>query len=278
MAQVSDADDEEAGMLPKVVLHKRNGHQRSPGTRDLSPAEMLCLVHSIREDAPPPTYDLLKFAGVVRSEHVASFVEQAMTEIDGLRSSLAESLARTRVAFGDGEMTDVRADLDALKARAARAERVLRNLVSVLDAEPGANPTLVDLDALVEATLALDRFHDDPEVHVERHVGERLPLVVGNRVMLERVLAIVVGAAWTAAGLGGAPATVAVETSQESVMRGEAVVRLRVTARGSLEPVHATPAVDLALARRIVMDHGGRFAVEDAGDGSARFTLEFPGA
>ena len=64
------SERETNGMLPKPVLHKRNGHRypRRPGIRFAS--EMLGLVHHDSDRATELSPDLVRFGAIVQSERV----------------------------------------------------------------------------------------------------------------------------------------------------------------------------------------------------------------
>jgi nitrogen-specific signal transduction histidine kinase len=259
-------------MVPKVVLHKKNGHSHAPARAAMSPGELIRLVHSGRQQAVPSS-DLLRFAKVVRTERPAAFLEQVARQIDALQSPLAEVLARTQAAFDRGELADVRESLEALRQQADLAARMMTKLVASAE-QRAAERVLVDLNDLSERVVGILRGRRGPGVTVATRWAEGLPPVAGNTRQLEQALLAVVSMVWTAAAARERPGVVTVETSHElGVMRGEGVVRLRVRAEGIGLSGEGT---DVDLARDIIVEHGGVLSFLGGAAGETGFTVELP--
>jgi C4-dicarboxylate-specific signal transduction histidine kinase len=272
------------------VLHKRNGHRRAPGTKDLSLGEMMRLVHSVRDQAPKPTFDLLKFADVVRSEKASALLEQASRQIDGIQLALGAVLAQTQSVFARGELADVRAALEAFRAQADLAGRLMAKLV----ATAGTRTTerrVVALNDVLGETLELLQRRLDAGVAVASHLDPELPRIVGNARQLQQVFVALLSHMWRMAA-GPRPGQLVVRTAHApGAVQGEDVVRVEIggdgpglsdavlgtvarAASGSPDPEDAD--LDLYLAVQIVTEHGGAVSADNLPEGGARFTVELP--
>lgn len=278
-------------MLSKVVLHKRNGHRHPGGTKSSSLGEMLRLVHSVREPAPQPTVELVKFANVVRTEKATALLDQTAREIDALQLALADVLAQTHEVFARGELADVRVTLEAFRAQADLAAHMMGKLVAAAETR-APERRLVNLNDLVTRTLELTR----PRlagVSVDSHRDPRLSWIVGNARQLQQALVTLLGYAGQASLGDGRPGTVVVDTSREhAVLSGEDIVCIRITNDGLGLPPEALsvltrsasapaalpegPDLDLYLAAQIVAEHGGVLSGENLPEGGARFIVELP--
>jgi signal transduction histidine kinase len=266
-------------MLPKIVHHKTNGHSHLPRDARPSLGAILREVHTGGESGRRPTFDLLKFATVVRSERRAALIEEAVRHVDGLHSALSALLARTEAAFERGELADVRSGLSALRAQASDATRMFARLLASAETRT-ATHGLVNVNELVAD--AVERAGADADAPVEARLDPGAPWVIGNVARLERALVAFVAAL---------EPEVSITASQvEGVIRGERVVRLDVRGDGAVAPraaaaLGAPLAVDDAepeafevhLARQIVAEHGGVVSViPDTGAGSV-IRIELPG-
>jgi signal transduction histidine kinase len=273
-------------MIPKVVMHKRNGHRQRPPGQDASLAEVIRLLHSVRDHSPRPSFDLLKFGNVVRSETTAALVDQAAQAFDGLQFALTTLVAQTQRRFDRGEMVDVRETLDALRAQADAAGRMMARLVSAVETR-GADRRLLNLNEVVVRMLDVLRARLGTAVTVASHLDPELPWVVGNAGQLEAALVAVVT---RVRGAGGA-SHIVIETSHvPGVVRGERVVRLGVQTDGSALPEELVASLavgeggapaeggdaDVDLAARVVRAHGGVVAAGNLPAGGARVTIELP--
>ena len=124
------SERETNGMLPKPVLHKRNGHRypRRPGIRFAS--EMLGLVHHDSDRATELSPDLVRFGAIVQSERVDEQWEQMLARGMSLPSALARALTRTREAFERGELADLQVALEGLRAQASAAAEMIAGLTN----------------------------------------------------------------------------------------------------------------------------------------------------
>lgn len=262
-------------MVPKGVLHKRNGHRHPPGGEPLSPGDVIRMVHADLRPSPPPTHDTLKFAQVVGSERLGALTDQATREVDGMRASLAETLARTVEAFQRGELADFRQALDALAAQADLATRMVAHLGAAArqrEAAPVAESRrrLVDVNALL--TEALDRLAAGAgaPVPVDSRMDPALRPVAGDPAQLREVLA----AALAEVPAGAAQAVVVETANREGAVRGEGIVRVEIT-----RPVSASPAgggAALGGVARLVTEHGGALSVAEVPGQGVRVTIELP--
>ncbi len=279
-------------MLPKVVLHKRNGHRHpAAGARTSSLGDMLRLVHSVREPAPKPSVEMVKFANVVRTEKATALLDQTAREIDSLQLALADVLAQTHEVFERGELGEVRATLEAFRAQADLAAHMMGKLVAAAESR-APERRLVNVNDLVAKTLDLMR----PRLAglaVESHRDPRLSWVVGNARQLQQALTTLLGYASQAALVEGRPGTIVVETAREhAVLSGEEVLSIRISndglgltpealstiRRGAAAPAALPegPDLDLYLACQIVSEHGGVLSADNLPEGGARFIVELP--
>lgn len=277
-------------MLPRVVLHKRNGHHRAPGKKDLSLGEMMRLVHSVRDHAPKPTFELLKFADVVRSEKATALLEQAARQIDGIQLALGAVLAQTQSVFDRGELGDVRATLEAFRAQADLAGRLMAKLVATAGTRTSER-RVVGLNDVLTDTLDLLRRRLDAAVTVTSHFDPELPRIVGNARQLQQVFVALLSHMWRMVA-APRPGRLVVQTAHgPGALQGEDVVRVEIVGDGPglSDTVLATIArasagtpepedsdLDLYLASQIVTEHGGAVSAENLPDGGARFTVELP--
>jgi len=284
-------------MLPKVVLHKKNGHSHVPVKKGLSAGEMLRLVHSGRRPAVKPAAELLQFAHVVRTEKAAALEEQVRYSIDGLKASLGDAVTRTEEAFARGELSDVRERLEALRSQAEQAARLVTDFVNAARTR-GADRRVTNLNELVTQTALRMRSRLPGSVTFQFQLDSSLPGIIGNARQLEQALAALLTYAANAMATIGQGAITA-ETSQGPVIfQGERTVRLRILDQGPglspdmmhrlflppslpvlLEGELGRPAdADLGLAFQIVSEHSGVLAASNRPEGGACFTLDFPAA
>jgi len=266
-------------MLPKIVLHKTNGHSRLPKGSRPSLGAIIREVHTGGESGRRPTFDLLKFAAVVRSEGRAALLDQAVTHVDGLHSALSALLARTEAAFERGELADIRSALIALRAQASDATRLFARLLASAETRTTTH-SLVNVNELVAD--AADRAGADTDAPVAAQLDPSAPWVIGNAARLEQALVVFAGL------LGPEVTMTAVET--DGVIRGERVVRIDVRGDGPVPPSAAAAlgatipaneagpeAFDVHLARQIVAEHGGVVStIPDTGAGNV-IRVELPG-
>jgi len=266
-------------MLPKIVLHKKNGHPHAPAKHAPSVGDILRLVHGGGGHGPRPTYELLKFATVVRSEKRSAMLEQAMRHVDGLHSGLSGLLARTEAAFARGELHDVRGTLESLRSQAGETTRLFARLLASAETRT-AGHGLVAVNELI--AHAAERAGAVVGAPVVAQLDPSAPAIIGNAARLERAIVTL------AAALGGSR-PVSIEALQvDGVMLGEMVVRLTVTGDSPLPPAAAAlggpaplaePAVealDVHLARQIVAEHGGAVSLTPHADGGSVIRIELP--
>jgi signal transduction histidine kinase len=259
-------------MLPKTVLHKKNGHAHPSGNA-LSAADMLRRVHSAHADADPVTADMLRFAHVVAKETPARLLTEAVRKVDALRLGLNTVLATTDEALVRGELADVRTLLDAFRAEADMITRTVTSLVGTAAAR-AAERHVIDVNEVIARVLGVLRYQLGTGVTVTQHADPALPAVAAQAIELERVVMALVSSAWPAAS--GAPCgSVTVETCRvPGPVHGEAIASVRIAVDGEALP--APSATVLALAADVAREHGGAFRATRCGDAGARFTLELP--
>jgi hypothetical protein len=261
-------------MLPKTLLHKRNGHARPP-RKDLSPGDMLRLVHGAHAETPRLTSDLMRFVHLVRTEKAAALLAEAAREVDGLQSALGVALAETEAAFARGEIADVRSLLDAFRHEADAVTRTVTKLVATAFAR-ASERQVVDLNDVVARVVGLLHYRLGDQVSIRHRAEPALPPVAANPVELERMLLAIAGT--IAATEPGAPsaATLTIDTVRvPGALRGEDGVRIRILVTGAEVDERAAEA--LAQATEIARDHGGVLMVAPLADGSRRFTVDLPG-
>ncbi len=275
-------------MLPKIVLHKTNGHRHPPEAGQRSLGDVLRLVHSARDGATP-TAGLLKFAHTVGNETASGLVEQVRAEIDALRLGLATSLAETRAAFSRGELGDVQSVLDSARHHADFVGRLIGRLAAAL-ADAPVERRLVDMNALVLRCVKRMRDRLGLEVSVRARLTAQLPPVAAHPRRIEDALVILMTP--PAADDSVTDRSVRVHTSRgRSVVKGEDTILIRIVhrpvglARPLLAAVASDPwalaaadetALDVYLARQFVSQHGGTLSAENLASGGARFAVELP--
>ena len=275
-------------MLPKIVLHKKNGHHHPPAKHTHSVGDLLRRVHSGGQaaTAPKPTYDLLKFATVVRSEKRTALLEQAVRHVDGLQSGLSALLARTEAAFAKGELQEVRETLEALRAQAGDATRLFARLLAAAETRRSEHGLVAINDLIANAAERAGSMVSAP---VATQLDPNAPSVVGNAARLERALVTLVAAVGTGRGPLGGGRPVTIEATQvDGVILGEMIVRVTVSGDSPLPPAAAAlggpaplaePAVealDVHLARQIVAEHGGVVSLADGPEGGSVIKIELP--
>ena len=267
-------------MLPKIVVHKKNGHHHSPAKNAPSVGEILRRVHGGgAARAVTPTYDLLKFAAVVRTEKRTALLEQAVRHVDGLQSGLNALLAHTEAAFARGEMRDVRETLESLRAHAGEATRLFARLLAGAETRTSTHG-LVNVNELIAD--AAERAGATAGVSIATRLDPSAPSVIGNAARLERAIV-----ALTSALSGSRP--VSIEASQiDGAIIGETLVRITVSGDSPLPPAAAAlggrsplaepaaEALDIHLARQIIAEHGGIAMLVSAVDGAGVIRIELP--
>jgi C4-dicarboxylate-specific signal transduction histidine kinase len=273
-------------MLPKVRLHKRNGHRHGPDKTEPSPGEIIRLVHSDRPTSPVISSELLKFSRIVATEAALG-----PGQSDALRAG-----PRTEATFDQGQLADVQATLDALEAQADVAARMTTPLVADARRRGSYRPSLwhrlVNLNEITHEALTIARPRLGP-LSLECRLDAGLPWIVGDgRQLQEAVVALVRYMARLIADTDP-PATITVTTTrQDSVLHGESVAQLCIRAERAAIPDHVLRTVfhapsgpraagkvtemDLYVASRIVGDHGGAISPAIRPDGGPSFMLEFP--
>jgi hypothetical protein len=264
-------------MLPKIVVHKKNGHH-PPAKHASSVGDILRQVHGGGPRGARPTYDLLKFATVVRSEKRAALLGEAVRHVDGLHSGLSGLLARTESAFARGELREVRDTLESLRMQAGEATQLFARLLAGAETRTSAHG-LVAVNELI--AQAAHRAGAVLGTTVAAQLDPSAPSIVGNAARLERALVTL------AAALGGGR-PVSIQASQvDGVIVGEMVVRVTVTGASPLPPAAAAlggpaslaepaaEALDVHLARQIVAEHGGAVSLA-AGPAGGVIRIELP--
>jgi hypothetical protein len=264
-------------MLPRIVVHKKNGHH--PGPKH-APAvgEILRQVHSGGPHVKP-TYALLKFATVVRTEKRTTLLAEAVRRVDGLRSGLNALLARTEVAFERGEFAEVRETLEALRVQAGETTRLFARLLAGAETRTSSHG-LVEVNDLV--ARAAERASALIGAPVSTRLDPSVPAVIGNAARLERAIVTF------AAALNG-KREVSIDAAQvEGAILGETLVRVIVSGATPLPPAAAalgerTPlaepaveALDIHLARQIIAEHGGVTTLAPAIEGVGIIRIELP--
>ena len=264
-------------MLPRIVLHKKNGHHKKPESPS-SLGELMRDVHAGGKAAAGSTFELLKFASVVRTENRRSLLHQAVRYVDAQQSALSTLLARTEAALERGELAEIRATLQSLQAQASEATRLFARLLA--SAEPrSADHSIVAVGDLI-ATVA-ERVQTATGVSVDTRVDSEIASIIGNSVRLERALTTLAQSL-----VDGRPLTIDV-VQADGVIQGEMIVRIIVAggrplpsvvaALGDSVPL-ASPTeqdLDLHAARHVVAEHGGAVSLtqDEHGDGTIRIEL-----
>jgi signal transduction histidine kinase len=266
-------------MLPKIVTHKKNGHHHAPAKHAPSVGDILRQVHGGGNQGPRPTYDLLKFATVVRTEKRTALLEQAVRHVDGLHSGLNGLLARTEAAFARGELHEVRSTLESLRTQAGEATRLFARLLAGAETRTSEHG-LVAINELV--AHAAERAGAVADAPVAAHLDPSAPSIIGNVARLERALVTL------AAALRGSRPLSIRAAQVDGVIQGETIVRITVSGDSPLPPAAAAlggraplaepaaEALDVHLARQIVAEHGGAVSLVPDADGGSAILIELP--
>jgi signal transduction histidine kinase/CheY-like chemotaxis protein len=197
-------------------------------------------------------------------------------ELDILRTSERAALARMRDCVHD-----------ALHG-ARRVRQIVRSL-KVLSREAAQERSIVQLDQMVELTLALSGPTLRQRAEVVKSLG-RTPLVEGNEARLGQVLLNLLLNAMQAIPEGAQPGRIEVTTGADA--EGNAFLEVRDSGSGIadgalsrlFEPFFTTkPAgegtgLGLFICRQIVDEHGGRIDVETAPGKGSCFRVLLPPA
>ncbi len=266
-------------MVPKIVLHKKNGHHHVPAADPPSLGELMLEVHTAGAAEPRATYDVLKFSTVVRTEKRTALLEQAMRHVDGQQAALGGLLARTEAALARGELQDVRGTLEALRTQAGEATRLFARLLASAETRASRHG-LVDINDVIAD--AAQRAGAGTGMPVVARLDPTGPMIVGNAARLQRALISFV------AVLASRPVSIDV-VQADGVIQGEMIVRITVNGGSPLpsaaalggpaplaEPVADTLGVHLA--RQIVAEHGGVVSLTSDADGRGVIQIELPEA
>ena len=272
-------------MLPRIVLHKRNGHSHVPAKSDVTPDRVLLMVHAPPWERGGPARDLLRFAALVRSEKPRAFVEQAARRIDGLRLFISEALARTRAAFDRGDLSDVRSAIESIRAQSDAAASIVRALIGTLP--PGdAERVVVDLSMLLEGVLGPLRLRLQGRLPVEPHLEPGLPRVLGSPTHLQQALATFVGFVADDITSSGTSGRLLLEIVRGgSTDHAPRLVEVHIRAEGASspdaadtegEPIDVGREAGLALACHVLSAHRGAVSARRFGPGRVAVVLELP--
>jgi nitrogen-specific signal transduction histidine kinase len=265
-------------MVPKIVLHKKNGHHHVPAADPPSLGELMREVHTAGAAEPRATYDVLKFATVVRTEKRTALLEQAMQHVDGQQAALGGLLARTEAALARGELQDVRGTLEALKAQAGGATQLFARLLASAETRVSQHGLVGINDVIADAA---ERAGAGTGMPVVTRLDPAAPMIVGNAARLQRALISFVVA------LASRPVSIDVAQA-DGVIQGEMVARITVTGGSPLPSAAAAlggparlaePVVDtlgVHLARQIVAEHGGVVSLTSDADGRGVIRIELP--
>ncbi len=290
------SERETNGMLPKPVLHKRNGHRhpRRPGIRSAS--EILGLVHHDPDRASELSRDLVRFGAIVQSERFDDQWEQMLAQGMSLPSVLARALTKTREAFERGELADLHVALEGLRAQASAAAETIARLTNAARsserrATPEAGRCLLSLNDVVLHPLAAAAASGP----VSSQLDPRLPRVAADAEQINDLLSILLDVVAGVRDAGGRPGAIIVRTSHhDGVMEGERVVRVLITdddatTLDQLRPVALSPLLAaeeagaeprpaLHRAAGLAREHGGVLCTASLPGGGICFTLELPAA
>jgi len=284
------------GMLPKNVLHKRNGHRHPPRPGIRSAGEIMGLVHPDPHRTSELSPDLVRFGAIVQSELPDDQWEQLVERGMSLPSALARALTRTREAFARGELADLHVALEELRAQASAAAETIARLTNVARSSertvtPDGGRCLLSVNDVVLHALSTAAAAGP----VSSQLDPRLPRVAADPAQLGDLLAILLHAVAGVRDAGGRPGAVIVRTSHHGgVMRGERVVRVLVTddevpTLDHLRPVAiaSVPAAEecgtephaaLHRAAGLAREHGGVLCTASLPGGGVCYTLELPAA
>jgi hypothetical protein len=265
-------------MVPKIVLHKKNGHHHVHAADPAALGDLMREVHTAGAAEPRATYDVLKFATIVRTEKRTALLEQAIRHIDGQQAALGGLLARTEAALARGDLQDVRGTLEALRAQAGEATALFARLLASAETRASQHG-LVDINDVIAD--AAERAGAGTGMPVVTRLDPAAPMIVGNAARLQRALISFVAA------LASRPVSIDVAQT-DGVIQGEMVARITVTGGSPLPSAAAAlggPAqlagpgadtLDVRLARQIVVEHGGIVSLTSDADGRGVIRIELP--
>ena len=206
-----------------------------------------------------------------------------------LKAPLTTILGRTELIGMDPAVQGNPETVEGLAAVERQAQRMATMIDGVLSYSTAATTDLqveqLDLSALVGEVL------QDVAGIVERDGAEvvvgDLPVAVGSRALLERVVQNLVGNAIAYGDRSGPRVTVegrvepgrtvlTISDNGRGVPEAERESIFEMFQRGSTSKGSPGSGIGLAFSRRVVERHGGTLTVDDAPGGGARFTVRLP--
>ncbi|MFO1150509.1 MAG: PAS domain S-box protein [Alsobacter sp.] len=177
--------------------------------------------------------------------------------------------------------------LGEIDLQAQRAADIVRHVRGLMRRSTDGFETIMANDIVARALAVLEPEFRLQGVNVEADLADGLPLVTGDRILLEQVLLNLMVNGIQAMRIV-APRRRILDVSTEAHGDG---VRIRVSDRGpGIDPTAAAHLFDpffttkkdgvglgLAICRTIIESHSGRIAFADRPDGGATFTVDLPG-
>jgi PAS domain S-box-containing protein len=227
-----------------------------------------------------------------RTERMASLGATLAGVAHELNNPLAAILGFAQLLLKRETSPETRRALETIDHEAARAGKIVRDLLTLTRKREGERRVRVNLNDVVAYIMGTRRYGLETHgIACRTTLDPHLPLILGDRTQLEQVVLNLLNNAEQAirsAGDGGG--CVHIRTRRE---RSRVVLDVEDDGPGIpaaereriWDPFWTTKSVGLGIGlgltvvREIVANHGGEISAEDAGaDGrGARFVLRFPG-
>jgi two-component system NtrC family sensor kinase len=225
---------------------------------------------------------------LVRGERLSAFGEFVSGVAHEINNPLQSIIGSLELVLDQQIDMSTRADIERARVEAARAGRIVRNLLRFVRQAPQER-LLLDLNEIVQATMSVRSYElEVAGIVIREEYAPMLPLVLVNREDIQQVILNLIMNAQQAMSN---PEAARVLTVRTVMAGGDAVLEVRDTGPGIptelagriFEPFFTTksagagPGLGLSLSLGIANAHQGQLEVVAASSGCC-FRLTLPGA
>lgn len=234
-----------------------------------------------------------------RSERMASLGTTLAGVAHELNNPLTAVIGFAQIMLREERSDDDRAGLETIHREAARAARIVKDLLTFTRRQEATRPGRVDLNAVVEYIVSTRRYSLETRgVHCNMRLAPEMPLVAGDASQMEQVvLNLLVNAEHALSDALDAPRSPDAESSPRGtiaitteIVQDTVVVEVSDTGCGIApddltriwDPFWTTKAegegtgLGLSVVHGIVSAHGGTIEVDTKVGSGTTFTLRFP--